>query len=72
MTNDLTTSEKSEETTIPELANIVNKVLVSSLNWEKLTKKFEKHPRPDNLKPLKVEKCNPEIWNEMVHSKTTT
>ena len=40
------------------------------LNEDKLVKKLESHPRPENLDPLKVKKCNREIWNEMLQSKT--
>ena len=52
--DDFTTSEKNREPISTELANIVNNVLVNPINREKLIKKFEKHPRPDNLKKLKI------------------
>ena len=37
---------------------------------EKLVQRLEKHPRPENLNSLKIKKCNPEIWSEMIHLKT--
>ena len=52
------------------LAKIINNVIRTPTNKEKLVKKLESHPRPKNLDSLKVKKCNTEIWSEMLSSKT--
>ena len=41
--------------------------MFNPVSREKLVQKLEKHPRPENLNYLK---CNPEIWSEMLQSKT--
>ena len=37
---------------------------------EKLVQKLEKQLQPENLNSLKIKKCNPEIWSEILQSKT--
>ena len=44
--------------------------MFNTVNQEKLVQKLEKNPRPENLNSLKIKKCNPEIWSEMLQSKT--
>ena len=44
--------------------------MFNPVNREKLVQKLEKHPRPENLNSLKIKKCNPKIWKEMLQSKT--
>ena len=44
--------------------------MFNPVSREKLVQKLEKHPRPENLNYLKIKKCNPEIWSEMLQSKT--
>ena len=44
--------------------------MLNPVNGEKLVQKLEKHPRPENLNSLKIKKCNPEIWSEMLQSRT--
>ena len=51
------------------LANIINIVMFNTVNRGKLVQKLEKHPRSENLDSLKIKKCNPEIWSEMLQSK---
>ena len=53
-----------------KLTSIINNVMFNPVNREKLAQKLEKHPRPENLNFLKIQKCNPEIWSEMLQSKT--
>ena len=43
---------------------------MASISWGKLVQKLEKHPRRENLKPLKFKICNPEILSEMLQCKT--
>ena len=52
------------------LAGIINNVMFNPISREKLVQRLEKHPRPENLNSLKIKKCNPEIWSEMIHLKT--
>ena len=40
--------------------------MLNPVNGEKLVQKLEKHPRPENLNSLKFQKCNPEIWSEIL------
>ena len=40
-----------------------NNVLLNSVSWKQLVQKLEKHS-------LKIKKCNPEIWSEILQSKT--
>ena len=44
--------------------------MFNPVSREKLVQKLEKHPRPENLNSLKIKKCNPEIWSEMLQSRT--
>ena len=44
--------------------------MFNPVSSEKLVQKLEKHPRPENLNSLKIKKCNPKIWKEMLQSKT--
>ena len=53
-----------------KLASIINNVMFNPVNKEKLVQKLGKHHRPENLNSLKIKKCNPEIWSEMLQSKT--
>ena len=68
--NDFNSVEQTGELTGSNLAKIINNVIRSSINKEKLVKKLESYPRPHNLDSLKVKKCNTEIWSEMLQSKT--
>ena len=43
--------------------------MFNTVNRGKLVQKLEKHPRSENLDSLKIKKCNPEIWSEMLQSK---
>ena len=52
------------------LTRIIYNVMFNPVNREKLVQKLEKHPRPENLNSLKIKKCNPEIWSEMLQSRT--
>ena len=52
------------------VAIIINNVMRNSVNKEKLVQKLEIHPRLEHLNFLKIEKCNPEIWSEILQSKT--
>ena len=45
-----------------------NNVICTPINKEKLVKKLESHPRPENLDSLKVKKCNTEICSKMLQS----
>ena len=42
------------------LASIMNNVMFNPVGREKLVQKLEKHPRPENLNSLKIQKCNSE------------
>ena len=53
-----------------KLASLINNVMLNPVNREKPVQKLEKHPRPKNLNSLKIKKCDPEIWSEMLQSKT--
>ena len=53
-----------------KLASIINNVMFHPINKEKLVQKLGKHHRLENLNSLKIKKCNPEIWSEMLQSKT--
>ena len=44
--------------------------MFNPVSREKLVQKLEKHPRPENLNSFKIKKCNPEIWTEILQSKT--
>ena len=48
----------------------MNNVIRTPISKEKLVKKLESHPRPENLDSLKVNKCYTEIWSEMFQSET--
>ena len=52
------------------LTRIIYNVTFNPVSREKLVQKLEKHPRPENLNSLKIKKCNPKIWKEMLQSKT--
>ena len=45
------------------LANIINNIMFNSVIREKLVQELQKIS-------LKIKKCNPEIWSEMLQSKT--
>ena len=51
------------------LASIINNVMFNSVRREKVVQKLEKQPRQEHLNSLKIKKCNPEIWHEMLQSK---
>ena len=68
--NDFNSVEQIGEPIGSNLAKIINNVIRTPTNKEKLVKKLESHPRPENLDSLKVKKCNTEIWSEMLSSKT--
>ena len=59
--------EKTGPSIGKKLASIT---MFNPVNWEKLVQKLEKHPRPENLNSLKIKKCNPKIWKEMLQLKT--
>ena len=62
--------EQTGEPIGSNLAKIINNVIRTPINKEKLVKKLESHHRPENLDSLKVKKYNTEIWSEMLQSKT--
>ena len=64
--NDFSAVEKTGPTIMKNLANIINNVMFNPVNREKLIQKLEKHSRPENLNSLKIKKCNPKIWSEML------
>ena len=72
--NDIAIDFSAVEKTGPpigkKLASIINNVMFNPVNKEKLVQKLGKHHRPENLNSLKIKKCNPEIWSEMLQSKT--
>ena len=68
--NGFNSVKKTGETISSNLAKIINNVIHTPINKEKLVKKLESHPRPENIDLLKVKKCNTEIWSEMLQSKT--
>ena len=68
--NDFRAVEKTGSPIGKNVDIIINNVMLSSVNKEKLVQKLEIHPRLENLNSLKIEKCNPEIWSEMLQSKT--
>ena len=72
--NDIASDFSAVEKTGPpigkKLASIINNVMFNPVNKEKLVQKLGKHHRPENLNSLKIKKCNPEIWSEMLQSKT--
>ena len=68
--NDFCSVEKTGEPIDNNLAKIINNVVLNPISKDKLLKKLDSHPRPENLNSLRVKKCNREIWSEMVQSKT--
>ena len=68
--NDFSAVEKTDPPIGKKLASILNDVMFNPENWAKLVQILEKHPRPENLNSLKIKICNPEIWSEMLQSKT--
>ena len=72
--NDIASDFSAVEKTGPpigkKLASIINNVMFNPVNKEKLVQKLGKHHRPENLNSLKIETCTPEIWSEMLQSKT--
>ena len=68
--SDFSAVEKTDPPIGKKLASIINNVMFNPVNKEKLVQKLGKHHRPENLNSLKMKKCNPEIWSEMVQSKT--
>ena len=66
--NDFNSVEQTGEPIGSNLAKIINNVICTPINKEKLVKKLERHPKPENLDSLKVKKCNTEIWSEMLQS----
>ena len=68
--SDFSAVEKTDPPIGKKLASIINNVMFNPVNKEKLVQKLGKHHRPENLNSLKIKKCNPEIWSEMLQSKT--
>ena len=68
--NDFSAVEKTGPPIGKNLANMINNVMFNSVNRKKLVQKLEKHPRLENLYSIQMKKCNPEIWSEMLQSKT--
>ena len=68
--NDLGSVEQTGEPIGSNLAKVINNIICTPINKDKLVKKLESHPRPENLDSLKVKKYNTEIWSEMLQSKT--
>ena len=64
--SDFSAGEKTGPAIGKNLASMINNVMFHPANREKLVSKLEKHPRPENLNSLKIKKCNPEIWSEML------
>ena len=60
---DFSAVEKTGPPVGKKMANIINNALLNSVSREKLIQKLEKHS-------LKIKKYNPEIWSEMLQSKT--
>ena len=56
--NDLNSVEQTEELIGSNLAKIINNVICTPVNTQKLVKKLKSLPRPENLDSLKVKKCN--------------
>ena len=68
--NDLKSVEQTEEPIGSNLAKIINNVIRTPVNTDKLVKKLKSLPRPENLDSLKVKKCNIEMWSKMLQSET--
>ena len=68
--NDFNSVEQAGEPISSNLAKIINNVIRIPINKEKLVKKLGRHPRPENVDWLKVNKCNAEILSEMLQSMT--
>ena len=68
--NDFIAVEKTGQPIGKNLASTINNVMFNPVNKEKLVQKLEKHPRPENVNSLKIKKCNPEIWREVLQSET--
>ena len=68
--NDFSAVEKTGLPIGNKSASIINNVMFNPVNREKLVQKLEKHPRPETLVSLEIKKFNPEIWSEMLQSKT--
>ena len=54
--NDFISVEQTGEPTGSNLDKVINNALRTPINKEKLVKKLESHPRPENLDSLKVKK----------------
>ena len=52
--------EQTGEPIGSNLTQIINNVFRTLINKEKIVKKLDSHPRPENLDSLKVKKCNTE------------
>ena len=59
--DDFNLVEQTGEPIRSNLAKITNSVICTPVNKEKLVKKLESHPRPEDLGLLKVKKWNTEI-----------
>ena len=44
--------------------------MFNPVSWENLVQKLDKYSRPKNLNSLTIKIWNPEIWGEMLQSKT--
>ena len=61
--NDFSAEEKTGTPIRKNLANIINNVIYNSVIREKLVQELQENS-------LKIKKCNPDIWSEMVQSNT--
>ena len=61
--NDFSAVEKTGPPIGKNLANIINNVIYNSVIREKLLQELQENS-------LKIKKCNPDIWSEMVQSNT--
>ena len=68
--SDFANCENTGESVSTALSQIVNDVVKKTINTDKLTRKLELHPRPENVEALQVQKCIPEIWSEMILVRT--
>ena len=50
---------------VSNLAKIVTDIWHTPINKEKITKKFELFPCPENCLALQLKKCNSEIWSQL-------
>ena len=65
LVQDLTVSEKTSPPLREGLAAIFNNLLSEKMGDEMLKDKLDKHPRPENVKGLRIPKVNPSFWSQL-------